>query len=113
MKRILVPTDFSSNANNALRYANAFAQSIKGKLVLFNAFKPMVGMNNSIPGIVAGDFTSAIREYGKKLTSLRKKFVKVPCKELFGVGETVDEIIPATKKNKGHINLKDAQGKST
>lgn len=33
MKTILVPTDFSNNANNALKYANNFAKAIKSWLI--------------------------------------------------------------------------------
>lgn len=37
LKTILVPIDFSSNANNALRYAMKFAEATKSKLVIFHS----------------------------------------------------------------------------
>ena len=37
LKTILVPVDFSSNANNALRYALKFAESSKSKIVIFHS----------------------------------------------------------------------------
>ena len=55
MKTILVPTDFSNNANNALKYANEFAKAINNKIVLLHVYIPLVGKYNSIPGIVAED----------------------------------------------------------
>lgn len=46
MKTIVVATDFSTLANNALDYAAAIAQSIQGKLILFNAYSvPVPGAN--------------------------------------------------------------------
>jgi nucleotide-binding universal stress UspA family protein len=38
MKTILVPTDFSETANNALRYAVELAKFTKAKLILFHAY---------------------------------------------------------------------------
>jgi len=38
MKTILVPTDFSNNADNALKYAIAIAKTQKAKLILIHAF---------------------------------------------------------------------------
>jgi nucleotide-binding universal stress UspA family protein len=39
MKTILVPTDFSDNARNALNYAVEIAAKTKAKLILFNFFR--------------------------------------------------------------------------
>lgn len=38
MKSIIVATDFSKEAENALRYAAAAAQKLKTKIIIFNAF---------------------------------------------------------------------------
>lgn len=38
MKNIIVATDFSKEAENALRYAAAAAQKLEAKIILFNAF---------------------------------------------------------------------------
>lgn len=40
MKTILVPTDFSDNADNAINYAAEIAKFTEAKLVLFHAFHP-------------------------------------------------------------------------
>jgi len=55
MKTILVPTDFSTNANNALKYANDFAKAINNKIILLHSYPPLVGKYNMIPGVVAED----------------------------------------------------------
>jgi nucleotide-binding universal stress UspA family protein len=38
MKRILVPTDFSANARNALAYARELAKSLQAEIILFHAY---------------------------------------------------------------------------
>ena len=38
MKSILVPTDFSKNALNAVKYALAFAEKTKSKVILFHSY---------------------------------------------------------------------------
>jgi nucleotide-binding universal stress UspA family protein len=38
MYTILVPTDFSKNANNAMHYAMKLAQSLQAKIILLNAY---------------------------------------------------------------------------
>ncbi|MBK7309938.1 MAG: universal stress protein [Sphingobacteriaceae bacterium] len=39
MKTILIPTDFSSNANNALNYAIELCKKDPAKLLIVNAYK--------------------------------------------------------------------------
>jgi nucleotide-binding universal stress UspA family protein len=39
MKKILVPTDFSDNAHNALNYATFIADKLKSQIILFNFFR--------------------------------------------------------------------------
>lgn len=43
MKAILVPTDFSKNALNAVKYAFAYAEKTKSKVILFNSFDSPTG----------------------------------------------------------------------
>mgnify|MGYP003339287842 CR=1 FL=1 len=42
MQTILVPTDFSKNANSAFKYALEFAKSLKAKIILLHAFESPV-----------------------------------------------------------------------
>ena len=49
MKTILVPTDFSENANNTIKYAAALANSIQAKLILVNIINlPATPLENGI-----------------------------------------------------------------
>ncbi|MBI2271419.1 MAG: universal stress protein [Bacteroidetes bacterium] len=112
MKAILVPTDFSTNANNALKYANAFAQAAKNKLVLLNVYKPIVGKYNIIPGIIAEETATAKKESKKKLKALCNKYVKASCAELVEVGDPTDEIMEAAQKNKSSLIIMGTHGAS-
>lgn len=48
MKTIIVPTDFSANADNALRYTCNMHKNIEGKIVLFHTY--------SVPAVVGDDY---------------------------------------------------------
>ncbi len=47
MKTIIVATDFSDEAENAVQYAAALSQQIGGKIILFNAYTPSVHVSNA------------------------------------------------------------------
>ena len=61
MKTIIVATDYSSDANNAVKYAAALARYINSKIVLFNSFKLSVHAVNArlsastIDGLIAAN----------------------------------------------------------
>lgn len=48
MKTILVATDFSAPASNALDFAAHIAQATQAELILFNAYRPNVHVSNSV-----------------------------------------------------------------
>ena len=54
MKTILVPTDFSETAINAINYAAALAQLSRSKLVLFHAFNVPI-MVTEVPFVVTSE----------------------------------------------------------
>jgi nucleotide-binding universal stress UspA family protein len=112
MKTILVATDFSNNANNALKYANTFAEAAKTNLVLLHVYKPALGKYNSIPGIIAEETARAKVENQKKLSALHKKYVKATCTEMFKVGDPIDEIMTTAQKNKAEIIVVGTHGVS-
>ena len=46
MKTIIVPTDFSKNALNAVKYAFAYSEKAKSKIVLFHSYdEPVSGIH--------------------------------------------------------------------
>ena len=110
MKTILVPTDFSNNANNALKYANAFAQAMQGKLNLLNVYMPSLGRYNMISGIIAEETAMAKVHSKKQLDRLSKKYVTTPCSNLVEIGSPEDEIIGSSEKRKADIIIMGTHG---
>lgn len=70
MKTILVPTDFSDNANRALEYACNLALQTKAKIVLMNAFQSPASTSN-----VMINFTDILEEDSR--TDLAKDLAKL------------------------------------
>ncbi|MBK8847424.1 MAG: universal stress protein [Bacteroidetes bacterium] len=93
MKTIFFPTDFSVNANHALKFATSIAEAADCKLVLFHAHKPLIGSYNSIPGLVAEENADATNENIKKLNALSKKLDTLQIVESVAVGDTIEEIL--------------------
>lgn len=112
MKTILVPTDFSSNANNALKYANAFAQVTNSKIVLLHAYIPILGNYNRIPGIVAEENARVKKESQKKLENLCNKYVTVSCDNLITIGDPIDKILYVSRKAKFDLIIMGTHGVS-
>ncbi len=97
MKTILVPTDFSANANNALEYAAEIAQLTEASLVLLHVYTPAVSKSNIISALITDEVEDAKKEILEKLKVVRKtleqEYSGISCKTQVAVGETVAEII--------------------
>lgn len=73
MKNILVPIDFSTNSNSAIRYALSFANDVKAKLVFFHCSDssiPTAGTNEAYRYAVTDDIRRKERLLTKKLTEI-------------------------------------------
>lgn len=110
MKSALIPLDFSANATNALKYANAFAQATKRKLVLLNVYEPSVGKYNNIPGIIAEEIAGAEKERLKKIENLTTKYVKVPSVKRIEAGDPLTEIMIAAEDTKADMIIMGTHG---
>ena len=55
MKTIIVPTDFSSTASNAVDYAIAMAKEINASIVLLNAYQVPVAVTADTPIVVVAE----------------------------------------------------------
>ncbi|MEO6695612.1 MAG: universal stress protein [Ignavibacteria bacterium] len=75
MKNILIPTDFSSNADNALNFAVEIARKIRGNLILFHAYSVQL----IDPNMPAEIYLSAYQEEEKiskeNLETLSKRII--------------------------------------
>lgn len=69
MKRILVPTDFSENAANALQYAVELAKAFKGEITLLHAYQTMKrsDMMVSIADMLQREAEEAMAKLAKKI----------------------------------------------
>ncbi len=104
MKTILIPTDFSKNALNAAKYAFAYAEKTKSKIILFNAYENPTGELN-IPltdtHIGKQEAKQASETRMKKLaTSLSKFFPKIKPKWVVQPSIASDNILEYIKQNK-------------
>jgi len=95
VRRILVPTDFSPNAEHALGYSASIAAALKSKLVLFHTVRvPVVVMNETV--VVAKD-DELVKDSDSKLAILKSRIIsKQPDADIetrTSVGFAVDEIL--------------------
>ncbi|WP_165930042.1 universal stress protein [Flavobacterium caseinilyticum] len=112
MKTILVPTDFSSNANNALKYANAFARAANHKILLLHTYIPILGSYNRIYDVIAEENVRIKKEIHKNLDDLCKKYVDVSCQNLATVGDPIDTILDVSIKAKVDLIIMGTHGAS-
>lgn len=93
MKRILVPTDFSATANNAVKYAAQFCKENKYKMILLNVMHvPVVDMNvamvlNNMMETQKKEVEGKMEVYGQELQELYGVEVETMAK--FGLGADV------------------------
>jgi len=104
MKTILVPTDFSKNALNAVKYAFAFAQKTESTICLFHSFDSPTGelnipFTNTHIGKMEGR-QSAEQQMNKLATSLSKIFPEIKPQCIVESGLATDTIIHYIKKHK-------------
>jgi len=90
MKTILVATDYSATADNAVQFAANLAKVFKAELILFNAFHPSVHVSNSL---VSPESIDAIMTDNKnRLKALAKETGKRYQIEVQGVTRAMDTV---------------------
>lgn len=97
MKTIVVATDFSDNANNALQYAAALASYTKARITLFNAYQLPVHASNTL--LPAASVLELIKNNKKRLEDIASEItgqygvsVTVYTK-MANVSEALDEVV--------------------
>lgn len=103
MKTILVPTDFSKGALNAVKYAFSYAELTKRKIVLFHSYtSPSSGLNIPFSGVHYGkqEAKSDAEDLMKKLIkSLSKSFPNLTPKWVVQPGVASHAIIDYVRQN--------------
>ncbi len=101
MKRILIPTDFSTNANNALEYAAEISRLAGATITLLHVYTPSVSPNNVIRALIEDEIIDAKKDASIKLevlkNTLETEYPGVSCKTEVAVGEAVKEILATAK----------------
>jgi nucleotide-binding universal stress UspA family protein len=115
MKTILVPTDFSDNADNALYFAIELAKKQNAKLVLIHAFQ--------LPIVVAAVPYDIINNEKLELKKKAENNLKAQCLKIkhsgnltyeyiLEEGDTVDVILKHAKEKKADIIIMGTKGAS-
>lgn len=104
MKTLIVATDFSKEAENALQYAGAAAQKLQGKVVIFNAFNISSHTGNSLfPASAVKEmiaYNNAILQ--RKADDLATEFgIEVHCES--SMMELDEELDKAIEKHKADL----------
>ncbi|HEY4797635.1 MAG TPA: universal stress protein [Bacteroidia bacterium] len=115
MKTILVPTDFSHNAECALTYAVALAKKEKAKLILLHAYH----LHYSLPTTSDEYYTQAIsakeniaNEYQRQLCHEIKREHNVDCEYKSKYGLAVDVILETAGKIRADLIIMGTKGAS-
>lgn len=115
MRTILVPTDFSKNAKNALNYAIAMATKEKAKIILLHSFNitytsPDIPMAYYEEQLIATE--NEVKKILEGLCNYVKKKSKVECSAISREGIAVDVILEVTKKKKIDMVIMGTKGAS-
>lgn len=104
MKTILVPTDFSKGALNAVKYAFSYAELTKRKIVLFHTYtNPSSGLDIPFSGVHYDKQeakTDAEERMKKLIKSLSKSFPNLAPKWVVQPGVASHAIIDYVRQNK-------------
>jgi len=114
MKTILVPTDFSKNANHALKYAMEIAKKENAKIILLHVYQNIY-VGPDVPyQYAASVFGITIESTDKKLKLLRSKIEaeKIECEAFKIEGSIVDSIINVSEKKKPYLIVMGTKGAS-
>jgi nucleotide-binding universal stress UspA family protein len=113
MKTILVPTDFSKNADNALKYAIGLAHNNK-KIILLHAFNIPHYSSDVLMEFLAEQLIATEQEAKKKLEALGQllKFNGIKYELINQQGFAVDSIINTMKHRKTDLIVMGTKGAS-
>lgn len=101
MQQIIVPTDFSENANNALDYAVNLAKVYRSKVSIYHACQiPVSSVHRQAPSSLEQEKLTLIRESRHKLKSLcvRAREKGIYCNIELSISAVYDGIIDASEK---------------
>lgn len=100
MKTIVVATDFSAPAENAMLYAGQLANSINASVLLFHAYQVPVGMNDIPVLMISTDELKTNADAGltRAKELLKKNFASLDVQTQSRLGDAVSELNDVCKK---------------
>lgn len=117
MKNILVPTDFSKNAHQAVEFASVIADAWKATVTLLTVYTPAVSRYNMISPLLVDEVAQAKAELNEKLrqtaSEIGQTYPGVTCLTAVQTGETVDGILDAAAGTKADLLIMGTQGASS
>jgi len=117
MKKILVPTDFSEAASQAVEFASVIAQSWPAELTLLSVYTPAVSRYNMVSPLLVDEMAQAIAERNEKLQQITnviaQEYPGVTCHTEVGIGETVEGILDASRTVMSDLIIMGTQGASS
>jgi nucleotide-binding universal stress UspA family protein len=113
MKTILVPTDFSKNAENALHYAVNIAKRTQAKIILLHSFHIDYSSGYVPPNLIEKEINDAKKKSNANLKSLYNKIShgsKHPIECISTQNLLVDEILKLTEEKNIDLIVMGTQG---
>ena len=112
LRKILVPTDFSENAEHALSYAAMLAAKLRSKLVLLHSIKvPIVAMNEMVAEVPEPQLTKEANLQLEKLKNkIRGRQLPVEVETISSMGFAVEEIISFCDERKSDLIVMGTRG---
>lgn len=116
MKTILVPTDFSENSKNALRYAYGLAKAMDAKIHLFHAYHIPYIHAEMPAGMYQTAINEAEQESKEEMEKMAQNILKrdeaegVACEYEARLGFAVEEVLNAAERNEADLIIMGTQG---
>ncbi len=114
MKIILVPTDFSENANHAIQYAIALAGMEPSRIVLLHVYQVLYPVNNG-PAMFSPELNDEIRQASEKQLkewSTKIHASKIKCSVVNKEGDITDVILRTIAKKRINLVVMGTKGAS-
>jgi len=113
--KILIPTDFSANADHAINYASLLGKSMKAKLILLHVYTPPVTRGNIAYPLITeeiGRMMSEATEKLHKIASALSEDYGISCEHLVRMGSPVEEIVSEAESRQADLIVMGTLGAS-
>jgi nucleotide-binding universal stress UspA family protein len=116
MKRILIPTDFSANANNALEYAVETANALKAEVVILHVHNPPLTRQSALYTVISEDFSRITHDARERIhavaEAIASEYPELNCRTEVAVGDPVDEILSLAETREVDLIVMGTKGAS-